>query len=87
MCLSRAVFPSPAAGLGTAWSSSGDVRQQPLEWPDHFWWPDPPELLVGPQRLRGHTFCYRLGTHNAAKQVGTLTDTSQTSRKSRFFRH
>lgn len=71
LCASRAVLPSSAAGLGPAWSRSGDVRQQPPERPDHLWGPNPPELLVGPQRLRGHTFRDSFCTYNAAKQVGT----------------
>lgn len=76
---SRTVFPSSAAGLGPAWSRSGHVRQQPPERPGHFRRPDPPELLVGPQRFRGNTLCHYFCPYNAAKQVGPLTRTCQTS--------
>ncbi len=68
----RAVFLAAVAGLGFAWSCSGDVCQQPSEWPHHFCWPRPAELLVGSQWLCGHTLCHNFCPYSATEQVRIL---------------
>lgn len=69
---SRTVFFASVAGLGFAWSCSGDVCQQPSKWPHHFCWPHPAELLVGSQRFCGHTICHNFCPYSEAEQVWPL---------------
>lgn len=68
---SRTVFPAAVAGLDFAWSSSGDVCQQPSKWPHYFCWPHPAELLVGSQRLCGHPLCHNFCPYSTTEQVWT----------------
>lgn len=69
---SRTVFIAAVVGLGFAWSCTSDVRQQPSQRPHHFRGLDSAELLVGSQRLCGHTLCHYLSINHATEQVCTI---------------
>lgn len=73
LCFPRTVLLAAAAGLGSARSVPGDVRQQSPEWTRHLRGPHSAKLLVGPQRLCGHALCNYLCSHPATKQVQTQT--------------
>jgi len=67
--LCRAIYPASDCGLGAAWSSSGDVCEQPSQWSDHLCWTDPPEQMVGTQWFCWHSVCYNFCTHPLSEQV------------------
>lgn len=67
--LCRAIYLAPDCGLGAAWSSSGDVCEQPSQWTDHLRWTDPSEQMVGTQWFCWHSVCYNFCTHPLSEQV------------------
>lgn len=67
--LCRSIYLAPDSGLGAAWSSSGDVCEQPSQWTDHLCWTDPSEQMVGNQWFCWHFVCYDFCTHPLSEQV------------------